>query len=142
MINTKQNMIDTCYNSRNLFSIICINYKWHICDALRDLIPFVQFKKREKHPWRSVNFSKVAGFLHGYFSRFLNCKHGTESRNAPHLGSYQTCMIELFQEQFIVQSRYSFSQKAPSKIFDKALNTSSNYTSLHDNKKALSPFYQ
>ena len=28
-----------------------------ICGALRDLIPFVQFKKREKHPWRSVNFS-------------------------------------------------------------------------------------
>ena len=34
----------------------------YICDALRDLIPFAQFKKREKHPWRSVNFSKVAGF--------------------------------------------------------------------------------
>ena len=33
-----------------------------ICDALRDLVPFVQFKEREKHPWRSVNFSKVAGF--------------------------------------------------------------------------------
>ena len=32
------------------------------CDALRDLVPFVQFKKREKYPWRSVNFSKVAGF--------------------------------------------------------------------------------
>ena len=31
------------------------------CDALRDLVIFVQFKKREKHPWRSVNFSKVAG---------------------------------------------------------------------------------
>ena len=30
--------------------------------ALRDLVLFVQFKKREKHPWRSVNFSKVAGF--------------------------------------------------------------------------------
>ena len=27
-----------------------------ICDALRDLVAFVQFKKREKHPWRSVNF--------------------------------------------------------------------------------------
>ena len=26
------------------------------CGALRDLVPFVQFKKREKHPWRSVNF--------------------------------------------------------------------------------------
>ena len=33
-----------------------------ICDALSDLIPFVQYKKREKHPWRSVNFCKVAGF--------------------------------------------------------------------------------
>ena len=27
-----------------------------ICGALRDLVPFAQFKKREKHPWRSVNF--------------------------------------------------------------------------------------
>ena len=33
-----------------------------ICGELRDLVAFVQFKKREKHPWRSVNFSKVAGF--------------------------------------------------------------------------------
>ena len=31
--------------------------KW---DALYDLIPFAQFKKREKQPWRIVNFSKVA----------------------------------------------------------------------------------
>ena len=31
------------------------------CDALRDLVPFVQFKKRGKHPWRSANFSKVEG---------------------------------------------------------------------------------
>ena len=33
-----------------------------IGDALRDLVPFVQFKKREKHPWRSATFSKVVGF--------------------------------------------------------------------------------
>ena len=32
-----------------------------ICVALRDLVPSAQFKKREKHPWRSVTFSKVAG---------------------------------------------------------------------------------
>ena len=32
-----------------------------ICGALRNLVPFVQFKKREKHPRRNVNFSKVAG---------------------------------------------------------------------------------
>ena len=31
-----------------------------ICDALRDLVPFVPFKKHEKHPWRSVNFRKIA----------------------------------------------------------------------------------
>ena len=40
---------------------------------------FVQFKKREKHPWRSVIFSKVAGFLlkvtllYVCFWRFFNC---------------------------------------------------------------------
>ena len=53
-----------------------------MCDALRDLAPFIQFKKREKQPWRSLNFNKVAGlkpttllkltFLHGCFSRSLN----------------------------------------------------------------------
>ena len=32
------------------------------CDVLRDLVPFAQSKKREKHPWRSVTYSKVAGF--------------------------------------------------------------------------------
>ena len=32
-------------------------YKAQICDALHDFVPFVQFKKCEKHPWRSVNFS-------------------------------------------------------------------------------------
>ena len=29
------------------------------CDALRDLIPFVPFKKCEKHSRRSFNFSKI-----------------------------------------------------------------------------------
>ena len=38
----------------------------YICGALRDLVPFVQFKKLEKPPWRSVNFSKVAGFSKWY----------------------------------------------------------------------------
>ena len=32
-------------------------------DVLRGLVPFIQLKKkkREKHQWRSVTFSKVAG---------------------------------------------------------------------------------
>ena len=30
------------------------------CDALRDLVSFAQFKKREKHPWRKpATLSKV-----------------------------------------------------------------------------------
>ena len=35
-----------------------------ICDVLRDLVPFIQFKKSEKHPWGGggVTISKVAGF--------------------------------------------------------------------------------
>ena len=28
----------------------------NMCGVLRDLVLFVQFKKREKHPWRSINF--------------------------------------------------------------------------------------
>ena len=34
----------------------------HTCGALRNLLALVQFKKREKHPWSGVNFSKVVGF--------------------------------------------------------------------------------
>ena len=33
----------------------------YICYAFCGLVPFVQSKKREKHIWRSVTFSKVAG---------------------------------------------------------------------------------
>ena len=29
--------------------------------CLRDLVIFAQFKKREKHPWKSVDSSEVAG---------------------------------------------------------------------------------
>ena len=59
-----------------------------ICDALHDLVQFVQFKEREKHPWRSATFCKNARLkvtlLHGCFSRFLNCKNSTKSGNASH----------------------------------------------------------
>ena len=69
-----------------------------ICGALHDLVPFVQFKKREKHPWRSFEFSKVAGLKpatllkltlhHGCFSRFSNCKNGIKSPNASDLALF------------------------------------------------------
>ena len=66
-----------------------------MCGALRDLVAFAQFNKREKHSWMSVNFSKVTGWkpatllkltlLHRCFSRFLNCTNATKSHNAPHI---------------------------------------------------------
>ena len=66
-----------------------------LCVALHNLVPFVQFKKREKQPWRSVTFSKAAGWkpatlleitlFHECFLSFLNCTNSTKSSNATHL---------------------------------------------------------
>ena len=56
----------------------------NVCDAFIDLLLFVQFKKREKQPRRSDTLPKVS-LLHGYFSRFFNCKNGTISRKASYL---------------------------------------------------------
>ena len=77
------------------FEILTLNkwyIYWDICDALRDLVPFLQFKKHEKHPWRSVNLSKVAGFTKinttpWVFLTFSNCTNGTTSCNAPYIVS-------------------------------------------------------
>ena len=60
-----------------------------IWDALRDLVPFGQFKKRDKNPWRSVALVQPAtllkvSFLHGCFSRFLICTNDTKSRKPSH----------------------------------------------------------
>ena len=60
------------------------------CDTLRNLVALVQYKKRKKHPWRSVNFSKVGEtatllkltLLHGCFSCFLNCTNASKLCNA------------------------------------------------------------
>ena len=43
---------------------------YNICDAFRDLLPFIQFKKREKHPRTRDIFGKVAG-INNIFSSFL-----------------------------------------------------------------------
>ena len=56
-----------------------------ICDALRDLVPFAPFKKRENTHERVLILVQKLTLLHGCFSRFLNCKNGTKSRNASHI---------------------------------------------------------
>ena len=70
-----------------------IEKKIMTCDALRDLVPFVQFKKREMHPWMSFTFSKVTGFYNftqtntppWVFYTFLNCTNGSKSLKASHI---------------------------------------------------------
>ena len=57
-----------------------------------DLVSFVQFKKREKHPWWSVTFNK-ATLLHGCFSRFQNCTNGTK-----------ICAKQLLQKSVVLDS--------------------------------------
>ena len=42
--------------------VVCKVKNYYNMCALCNLVPFVQFIKREKHPWRSVAFSKVSGF--------------------------------------------------------------------------------
>ena len=46
-------------NFKNIF--FCDKNEIIMCDTLCDLVPFVQFKKPENLPWRSVTFNKVAG---------------------------------------------------------------------------------
>ena len=64
----------------NYFHAVCchLNYcQISKCDALSDLLPFVQFKKREKHPFTKSNTPP----WDGCFSRILNCTNCTKSRN-------------------------------------------------------------
>ena len=63
----------------------------NICDALRNFLPFAQFKKRE-HSWRSGGVLLLLKLqacketqLQRRFSRFLNCRNGTKSRKTSHI---------------------------------------------------------
>ena len=56
---TKNFYIDFTWILKKSQENCCLSYVW---DALRDLVPFVQFKQREKHPWRSFS-AKVCNFL-------------------------------------------------------------------------------
>ena len=54
------------------------------CNALRDLAPFVQLKKRENAHGGLLLFSK-SKIPPWVFSRFLNCITGTKSRKTSHI---------------------------------------------------------
>ena len=69
-----------------------MHYLKTICDALRNLVPFVPFKKSEKHPWRSATFKKSIGCYFAksstptwVFFTFLNGANDIKSRKAAYL---------------------------------------------------------
>ena len=77
------------FKRKNQVDIIIFLNFFCIYDTLHDLVPLVQFKKREKHPRRNVTFSKAAGWSNPpspcVFFTFLNCADGTKSCNASHI---------------------------------------------------------
>ena len=76
-------------NKRRVSHRFCATNIFDVCDVYRDLVLFLQFKKREKHTWRSFAFNKVnltkSNTPPGCFLRFLNCKNGAKLRNASHI---------------------------------------------------------
>ena len=78
----KKNEKNISYCTNAICKILKVSY---ICDVLRDLLPFLRFKKREKHS-RGVKLQALlkVRLLHGCFSRFLNCKNGIKLRNTSH----------------------------------------------------------
>lgn len=90
------------------FEIICLHNKsleqWtiKIWDALCNFVTSVQFKKLEKHLWRSVTFSFVkVTILHGILSQssyVMLCKI------TYHLYNLKTWIFKLYKWYVIVQS--------------------------------------
>ena len=80
-------------------------YVMKICDALRDSVPLVQFKKLQ------AATSLKETLLHGCFSGFLNSTNGTKSHKASHMNSEtdaQPVHVEKIQtKQFLLSSKVS-----------------------------------
>ena len=72
-----------------------------ICGVLHDLVRFVQFKKREKHPWKSVTFSKGAEKISALVSMDLlygRVKYRVQSqiRHQKNFSEFQ-CFLDYFE---------------------------------------------
>ena len=75
-----------------------------VCGALRDLVPFVQFKKREKHPWRSVTFSTRSNTPPCVFLRVLNFANVTNPIDAQRRIDDEATSCVYWERYHIVQS--------------------------------------
>ena len=74
---------------RGIFSLAMVILKYYcgiICDALHDLVPFVQFKKCEEHPTLLKSDTPPWAFF-----TFCNCTNGFKLRKASHFMSESFC---------------------------------------------------
>ena len=93
-VKTPKNDVNDNATKNNATKMAIIPRK--ISDALPDLVPSVQFKKREKHPLGSDKFRLLkVTLLHRWFSRFLNRTNGTKSRKASHMEEIAKSLVLL-----------------------------------------------
>ena len=98
-----------------------------LCVALHNLVPFVRFKKREKHPWRSVTFSKACNFakrdtpLWVFFTFFKLCnwcqiaQHNTYIKNWISIPFYIFCLRKFRKLQPSWTQRNALKDVSPAK---------------------------
>ena len=67
------------------------SFKTIICDAFRNLLPLVQFKKCKKHPWRGATFYKYH-YSMDVVNVFLN---RTNSKKLPKASHIKVSMIDV-----------------------------------------------
>ena len=118
----------------NEFAAFSQSHAIMIYYALRDLIPFVQFKKRKKHPWRSVNFSKVAWVFFMFFKLYecyqiAQCITYAESFN----------FLRIFLNKALPERKLCYFTKAAWPFNDKVISIpqiSVNWTDTYEPSKA------
>ena len=71
------------------FTLLQDGCLWNICVVLRNLVPCVHVKKREKQPWGVLLLVTLQLYKNNsppwMFFTFLNCTNSTKLRKAPHI---------------------------------------------------------
>ena len=92
----------TSFSNEQMSTFIFILTKFrNICDALRNLVLFAQFKRKthmEECQFQLSCRQKVT-LLHGCFSRFSICANGTKSLNASQEGHIKLHIQRRFQHK-------------------------------------------
>ena len=148
-LTTARNRFFKYFFSKNMNNSSGNNLFVRNCNVLCDLVLFLQFKKREKYPGRSVTSAALVKvtLLHGCFSHSLNSTNSAKSRNAP-------CLLKNLQREILLFSRNGnsvgrcYSNKFPTtfgtiialhvkKTYSNSLETNRVYSTLkrHENSR-------